>query len=424
MKKPKARFQILEYTNPRSGSISWRVTGTRRNGERIRDNFADASDAQLRQASLEGEYHAATGVTALRATRLSDDQIGIAEASFKRLERDEDMLTAVDHWLRTGQPKSIKESPRLDEALQAYEEWLATTTDLRQLTKSHLRRRVTHFVRNTGNMRVTDVLPDHIEKYLANRNVSANTKDANCRAISSFFTWCMKGKRHWAINNPCYAVEIEGLTSDDDREPVVLAVKECEALLRAAEAHEEGQLVSYVAFCMFGGLRPFEAARLTWDQVNLTDGEIRLRGTQTKTGKGRIVTIGKPLKAWLSRYRKQGEIYRPNYASGLQEIRARIGYGTPTEEKPDLKPWVPDVLRHTAISFYFRETGSYGQTAEQFGNSEAIIKKHYQGRVSSTDAKKFYALLPDGKRSAGKSGGAKTKAKSKAPSGGSPNSAA
>jgi hypothetical protein len=51
-------------------------------------------------------------------------------------------------------------------------------------------------------------------------------------------------------------------------------------------------------------------------------------------------------------------------------------------------------LRHTAISHYFRATGSYGRTAEQFGNSEGIIKKHYQGRVSSADTKKFYALRP------------------------------
>jgi integrase len=42
---------------------------------------------------------------------------------------------------------------------------------------------------------------------------------------------------------------------------------------------------------MFGGLRPFEAARLSWEQVNLVDGEIRLKGQQTKTGKGRIVEI-------------------------------------------------------------------------------------------------------------------------------------
>ena len=51
-------------------------------------------------------------------------------------------------------------------------------------------------------------------------------------------------------------------------------------------------------------------------------------------------------------------------------------------------------MRHTAISFYFRNCGSYGQTAEQFGNSEAIIKAHYQGRVSTADAKKFFALKP------------------------------
>jgi integrase len=85
---------------------------------------------------------------------------------------------------------------------------------------------------------------------------------------------------------------------------VVLPVSECAALLRAAEKFEKGKLVPYVALCLFGGLRPFEAARLTWEQVNLTDGEIRLKGTQTKTGKGRIVVICKTLKAWLSRYRK------------------------------------------------------------------------------------------------------------------------
>lgn len=394
MKAPKARFKILPFTNPRTGTPSWRVTGTRRNGERIRENFASAQEAQYRHTELEAEFHAANGVAALRATRLTDEQVGIAEAAFKRLEQDADLLTAVDHWLRTGKPTTIKESPRLDEALKAYEDWLETTTDLRPVTKGHLRRRVTHFVNNVGNLRVTDVVPDHIENYLAHRNVSANTKDANCRAISSFFTWCMKGKRHWAVNNPCYAVEIEGLTSDDDREPVVLAVKECEALLRAAEKFENGRLVAYVALCMFGGLRPFESARLTWDQVNLVDGEIRLKGTQTKTGKGRIVVICKTLKAWLSRYCKSGEIYRSTYDLELKGLRASIGYGPKTEAHPHLKPWVPDVLRHTAISHYFRHTGSYGRTAEQFGNSEGIIKKHYQGRVSSAETKRFYALRP------------------------------
>ena len=397
MKAPKARFKILPYTNPRTGTPSWRVTGTRRNGERIRENFVAADEAQYRHTELESEFHAANGVAALRATRLTDEQVGIAEAAFKRLEQDADLIAAVDHWLRTGKPATIKESPRLDEARQAFADWLATTTELRPKTKDNLRLRVKHFVNRVSNLRVTDVLPDHIEHYLAQLNVTPNSKDAYCRAISSFFSWCMKGKRHWCINNPCYAVEIEGLTSDDDREPVVLAVKECEALLRAAEKFENGRLVPYVALCLFGGLRPFETARLTWDQVNLTDGEIRLKGTQAKTGKGRIVVICKTLKTWLNRYHKAGEIYRSTYDADLKKLRASIGYGSKSEEQPELKPWVPDVLRHTAISHYFRATGSYGRTAEQFGNSESIIKKHYQGRVTSEETKRFYALRPQPK---------------------------
>jgi len=133
---------------------------------------------------------------------------------------------------------------------------------------------------------------------------------------------------------------------------------------------------------------------VTWDQINLADCELRLRSGQTKTGTGRTVQICPTLRAWLRRYKGVDEIYRPYYDEKLREVRTGLGYGRPTKENPDLKPWVPDVLRHTAISHYFRKTGSYGRTAEQFGNSESIIKKHYQSRVSSKETKRFYALRP------------------------------
>ncbi len=56
--------------------------------------------------------------------------------------------------------------------------------------------------------------------------------------------------------------------------------------------------------------------------------------------------------------------------------------------------WPSDVARHTAISHFSRKTGSYGLTAEQFGNSESIIKLHRQGRVTSQDTKRFCRLKP------------------------------
>jgi integrase len=141
-----------------------------------------------------------------------------------------------------------------------------------------------------------------------------------------------------------------------------------------------------------------EATRLRWDQVNLADGEIRLEGNQTKTGRPRVVSICLTLKTWLKAY--QGRPFKPkNCVEDLRALKEQIGYGTPSKAQPHLKPWPHDVLRHTAISHYFRQSGSYGLTAEQFGNSEAIIKAHYQGRVSNEDTKRFYATLPKKGRS-------------------------
>ena len=151
--------------------------------------------------------------------------------------------------------------------------------------------------------------------------------------------------------------------------------------------------------CLIGGLRPDEAKRLTWQQVNLADKEIRLESTQTKTKKPRVVTIHPTLAQWLKRY--QGKTFFPvNWRKEFDAVKEAAGFTG--EKNPDGTdagiPFPHDVMRHTAVSYFFRDCGSYGLAAEQFGNSEAIIKKHYQGRVSSADAKEFYSIKPTVKK--------------------------
>jgi hypothetical protein len=88
-----------------------------------------------------------------------------------------------------------------------------------------------------------------------------------------------------------------------------------------------------------------------------------------------------------------------NWRKEFDAVKAAAGFvgrKDPDAKEPG-KPFPHDVMRHTAISYFFRDTGSYGLTAEQFGNSEAIIKKHYQGRVSSEDTQKFYSIKPSRK---------------------------
>src|SRR5258708_3921233 len=82
------RFRIIPFTNT-TGSQSWRVTGTNREGKQIRENCADLKFAQCRQIELEAQYFTREQTdTSLRATKLSETQLRLAEMVFVRLSDD------------------------------------------------------------------------------------------------------------------------------------------------------------------------------------------------------------------------------------------------------------------------------------------------------------------------------------------------
>ena len=389
------RFSIQQFQNPRTGSMSWRVSGIKRDGSRVRQNFSDSKAARAKQIELESEYLQGHNETVARVTKLSDDQLRLAEIAVVKLGEDwQRLLDAVDHWRQSGARNIPSESPRIDEAVEQYLSWL-NASPFRDATKRHWRTRMNVFRNSVQNVRVAEVTPDFIEGYLDNRNTSPGGKDTDRRAVSRFFSWCIDRKRRWTATNPCREVRVE---RGESSPPAILTTGECETLLRAAQAHKGGLLAPYVTVCLFAGLRPFEARRLQWSAVNLKDREIRLEAAQTKTGRktgrGRVVEVCDTLATWLEAH-KDRAFFPANWRKEFDAIKEAAGFGTATEEKPTLKGWPDDVLRHTAISHYFRKTGSYGHTAEQFGNSEAIIKKHYQARVSSEETTRFYGLRPE-----------------------------
>lgn len=393
-RKADHRFSIIEFLNS-SGTNSFRVGGYKRDGTRIRENYADEAKARARQIELETEWLMGQATMEVQATKLTREQISLAESAFIRLgpDRNAELTLAVEHWLRQGRETSVSDSPRLDEAADAFCVWLRQTDTLRSRTKSKLRIRLNLFRNSVANLRVSDIGPDVIEKFLSDRKqVSQLTKIGDREAVSRFFSWCADRPRRWVRINPCSEVRLE--KRHKEIPPALLTLSECRKLLRKAETHREGMLAPYVAVCLFGGLRPAEVQRLSWDNVNLVDGEIRVEAQSTKTKQPRVVSIGKTLRAWLEAYK--GKAFKPsNIRRDLDVLKQAAGYtGRVGKECDGLKPWPPDVLRHTAISHYFRQFGSYGLAAEWAGNSEQIIKRHYQGRVSSEDTKKFYALMP------------------------------
>lgn len=384
--KPKAvqRFKVTAFTN-RTGSTSWRVSGTKRDGERVRENFIDQPAAQARQIELETEFLRGHAETTIRATKLSAEQVQLAEVAFIKLADDwERLLDAVEYWKRTGSTIPT-ESPRLDDAVDQYLAWLEASP-FRDATKRHWKIRMNLFRNSVQNMRVSEVTRKHIDEFLAGRKVSAIGKDTDRRAVSRFFSWAMHADRQWANFNPCARTEDEK-NLGQRKQPQILTVDQCKALMTAARKHRKGRLVPYLALCLFGGLRPAEPGRIAWANINLQDRQINLPAEAVKTGRksgsGRVVEICDTLHVWLKRY-KGAELFPANFWKDLWEIR----------KAAKIAKWPKDVLRHTAISNYFRRHQSYGKAAEQFGNSEAVIKRDYQARVSTDDMKKFYAIYP------------------------------
>jgi integrase len=374
------RFRILEFKNA-GGSIAYRVQGMKRDGTYVRQNYADLEMAKNKQVELEAEFlQRQPDAPAIRATTLTDTQIRLAEAIFRLVDADQDALTAIQFWKQHRHQHAAVEAPRLDDAIDQFQNWLVETPTLRKMSKDGLRVRLKIFRNMMRNHRLDQITPDLIEEYIQARKLAPASRDNNKRAISRFFRWCIERPRRWVVANPCREVHVE---KGERPPPEILTVDQCRKLLKAAQAHKEGRLAAWTAISLFAGLRPVEITRLTWQQVNLKDGEIRLEANQTKTGRPRVVSICPTLRAWLMRY-KDETIFPPNWFYDFGAVRKVAG----------VVRWPSDVARHTAISHFFRKTGSYGLTAEQFGNSEAIIKAHYQGRVSTAETKAFYALRP------------------------------
>jgi integrase len=389
-------FKIRPFTN-RGGSKSWRVEGFKRDGTRVRENFAELKAAECRKVALTSEWLVRESETTIRATKLTDVQVKLAEMAFMRLENDQELMLAVDQWLTTGRQSSRVESPRLDEAVDSFLLWLEGTDTLRARSKRFLKSCINVFRNSVPNLRVADITPELIHKFLDGRHVSSQTRINDRLAISRFFSWAQDRPRRWATVNPCQQIRLQKPVAHSP--PPILSVEDCRKLLSTAEKFKKGRLAPYVACCLFGGLRPSEVERLDWRKVNLVDREIRIESQSTKTKKPRVVAIDDTLAKWLTGYRNKA--FRPvNLRKQFDCLKRMIGFAGRLEKDgdADLRPWPQDVMRHTAISHFFRKTGSYGLAAEQFGNSETIIKKHYQSRVSSQETNAFYALLPTNRR--------------------------
>jgi len=225
-----------------------------------------------------------------------------------------------------------------------------------------------------------DVTPDTVRRWLAALPVADLTKGNFHRTVGAVFSYAVHAEL--VTENPFRRVKKPEVKDSDGVE--VFAPEQMAALLAAAHS----DWLPVLAIGGFAGLRPEELRRITWEQVDLQGGFIEVKASQSKTGKRRLVTISKNLRAWLQPYAgKAGRIVTPRERKHRIAAMAAAG----------LKAWPQDVLRHSFASYHLRHHGNdLNLTAQELGHTTTkMLFQHYREAVKPDAAKAWWALMPE-----------------------------
>lgn len=345
---------------------------------------------RLRYSSLqEAKYKChdlEEGINDLRIarTKLNKTQLIAAEQAFDLLPSDESLSEAVRLYLKVNKPRRLA-------VKDAVWQFLATKENCSKNTYDQAKGLLMKLVDWADGRTLEAISKEDAQDYL--KTARSGSYNHYLRFAKSLYKWAISEELtgHNPFKNIAPKTRIHTEVS-------VLSCDEAKALIGASEALYGGELLPYTAITLFAGLRPdSEMRHLTLEAVNLADAEIRV--TMGKTRIPRTVDIPENLVKWLKKCDQSRSIYPKNFRRKWAKIRNRAGFKggavkTPEEKAQEvgLKPWVKDYTRHTAISYRVRQTGDIHRTATWAGNSPAMIRSHYLGLVSGSEAEKFWSI--------------------------------
>lgn len=391
-------FLIRPFFNP-SGKKVFRVTGWL-NGKRIRENHSSEQHAVTAKQDYE---RAALNMAPLPAitTRLTADQAAEAEACFQRIAGRPFTLTqAIDYTLLNFSPaqKTITVGAALDIFIKSKKDGNRRDNTIRSLEN-----RLKAFKKDFNNRLISDIQSDALRPLIFRKESSAVNQDNDYRALTNFFNWAMKQK--YCDKSPMVNIDKIRL---DRNEPQILSLNEVRALIYATQTYKSGILMPYVTLALFCAIRPTEISRLTWDDIDLEDKAVTINAKIAKMRGRRIVAISdNAVEFLLTHHSEKTPLVGTNWRKDFDAVKLAAGFGSQDKEHNDhilanchckecypLKPWTPDVLRHTGISHHLALHEHEGKTAAWAGNSPDVIQRHYKGLVKQKESADFWEIRP------------------------------
>jgi integrase len=382
-------FKLQPFRNA-AGSESWRVTGTKIDGTRVRKNFSEKSDAIQEQADQEAAFAGAAIATKVQRTRLSVEEISDSEAAIlhsggRKLSKVVSHYSSLEARMK-AKGISLEEALAFAEAhyrseiktitiFNAYKEFTEHRTVGSPVTKAHYQSALRLLVRPDPNKPVHKFVLSDIEKLLAGYK-NLNSKDTYRRAFSTFFNWAVR--HHYCLEDPCKRLD---KLPRDMTQISILSLDEVSRLLYAAMTYQGGVAAAPVAIGLFAGLRPSEIEHLTSGDIGET--VIRVSGGKLRRKLKRTAPIPPVLAEWLKVHPFTGQ------PTGWKYKMKQLKKATKAAK------WVQDIVRHTSISYQTERDKNESLTAYNCGTSIQMMNLHYRNSIDDEKkVKAFWELTP------------------------------
>lgn len=308
------------------------------------------------------------------AAKLRGHSLGEAISGFLRTAADvkrHDLSTAVEDFITSEEPRTK-----------------ATNGDRAELNQKYHENRAAYLRRLAGTFpgyAACDLGKHDLDTFMSSKVLaasSAKTRNHHRAAITQFLAWCVR-KDYLPGNHRLGEADKMRPEKTNTAETQCYTAKELRTLLETAS----GPLRAMIALGGLAGLRTEELIRLDWADVWRVKGHIEITAGKAKTRQRRLVEVNAALAAWLQPYRefKSGSLWEGSESAFHKAACALWETAGVTRKE--------NALRHSFCSYAYVIHGE-NWTAQQAGNSPAMIHAHYKGLATKKEAEAWFAVKP------------------------------
>ncbi len=375
-----AKLKIFERKNaPQKSNSRFMLSGTPPGSKRIREYFPSRTAAERRKMELETDISRA-GIRSLSLS--ADERREIADYKARLESFDKSIGEAVEFFLEHLERQRTESTVTVQRAFDLMQD-IKENDGLSDRYRSDLRSKCGRFAAKFGKRSCSSITADEARRWLTSLKLKATSQNDYRRTVSVLFSFAQK--EGFCRENPFAKVDAKKAVQDA---PGIIRAEAMSTILRHVQEHHADIMA---AFCIqaFAGLRTAEVERLQWGSIRLEDRVIEVNAAASKNNVRRPVHIEENLAEWLLAHRKpSGPVAPACYLRCLAAVRKAMLAQMPPIEMPH------NCLRHSFGTYYCARSGSTHATADQMGNSPAVVKSHYRAVASKRDAEKWFSFTP------------------------------